>query len=223
MPAPLSAALRDRIVHALVSERPTVLAKRYNVSPRSIFRIRKHPTSTVLPSRDPTATDERSTSPTRTCPSFSPCSSRTSRCSMPPWQSASLRLPDGTLPARPHRTSNDGRSRTKNDGDRLVFVDEMGFMQGMRLSRGYAPRGHRCVENAPFRAGRRLNVIGNMAGGRVRSLPVETSVGAVMLWPPLTNGEGATPHSQCRVGGDDRAGGCTGRDVAAVQFGTQRA
>lgn len=65
------------------------------------------------------------------------------------------------------------------DAEHLVFVDESGFTQGMRLSHGYAPRGQRCVENAPFRAGRRLNVIGYMAVGRVGSLPVETSVGAV--------------------------------------------
>lgn len=83
------------------------------------------------------------------------------------------------------------------DGERLVFVDESGFTQGMRLSHGYAPRGQRCVENAPFRAGRRLNVIGYMAVGRVGSLPVETSVGAVefevfvrtVLVPSLREGD----------------------------------
>lgn len=55
------------------------------------------------------------------------------------------------------------------DAARLVFVDESGVVQGMRLAYGYAPRGERCVENAPFRVGKRQSLIGYMAavGGEI--------------------------------------------------------
>lgn len=63
--------------------------------------------------------------------------------------------------------------------DRLVFIDESGVHRGMRLGYGYAPCGERCVETAPFRVGRRLNLLGWMrqSGGGV--IGVEGSVKAV--------------------------------------------
>lgn len=67
------------------------------------------------------------------------------------------------------------------DAARLVFVDESGFVCGMRLAYGYAPRGKRCVENAPFRVGKRQSLIGWMAacGGEV--VPLEGSVSATVF------------------------------------------
>lgn len=67
------------------------------------------------------------------------------------------------------------------DGSRLVFVDESGITQGMRLSYGYAPRGRRCVENAPFRQGRRTSLIGYMGAEHGQVLPVEGSVNAAVF------------------------------------------
>jgi transposase len=51
----------------------------------------------------------------------------------------------------------------------LVFVDESGIRQGERLAYGYAPRGERCHETAPFRTGKRVNLLGWMLdrGGQV--------------------------------------------------------
>ena len=51
------------------------------------------------------------------------------------------------------------------DAARLVFVDESGIVRGMRLAYGYAPRGARCIENAPFRVGKRRSLIGWMPMG----------------------------------------------------------
>jgi len=55
------------------------------------------------------------------------------------------------------------------DGSKLVFVDESGIRQGERLSYGYAPSGQRCCETAPFRTGKRVNLLGWMSdrGGQV--------------------------------------------------------
>ena len=55
------------------------------------------------------------------------------------------------------------------DARRLVFVDESGVTRGMRLAYGYARRGERCYENAPFRVGKRRSLIGWMAatGGEI--------------------------------------------------------
>ena len=55
--------------------------------------------------------------------------------------------------------------------ERLVFIDESGVVRGMRAAYGYAPIGERCVETAPFRVGRRINLIGWMAAtcGSVRA------------------------------------------------------
>lgn len=55
------------------------------------------------------------------------------------------------------------------EADDLVFVDEAGVVRGMRLGYGYAPRGQRCVENAPFRLGKRRNLMGFMSatGGEI--------------------------------------------------------
>lgn len=63
----------------------------------------------------------------------------------------------------------------------LVFIDEAGMEQGMRLSYGYAAQGARCIENAPFRTGRRTSLIGfaGIEGGRV--LPVQGSVNAAVF------------------------------------------
>ncbi len=47
--------------------------------------------------------------------------------------------------------------------ERLVFVDESGIEIGARSAYGFAPRGERCVEVAPFRVGRRVNLLGWMA------------------------------------------------------------
>lgn len=46
------------------------------------------------------------------------------------------------------------------DGARVVCVDESGVLAGMRAAYGYAPRGERCVEHAPYRKGRRTSLIG---------------------------------------------------------------
>lgn len=64
------------------------------------------------------------------------------------------------------------------DAERLVFVDESGLRRGMRSPYGYAPRGRRCAEAAPFRVGRRLGLIGwvGLRGGRV--VPLEGPVDA---------------------------------------------
>ena len=50
-----------------------------------------------------------------------------------------------------------------------MFVDESGIRQGERLSYGYAPAGERCHETAPFRIGKRVNLLGWMSnrGGQV--------------------------------------------------------
>lgn len=55
--------------------------------------------------------------------------------------------------------------------ERLVFVDESGIEIGTRSAYGFAPSSERCVEVAPFRVGRRVNLIGWMAAtcGSVRS------------------------------------------------------
>lgn len=48
---------------------------------------------------------------------------------------------------------------------RLIFVDESGVCQGMRTAYGYARRGSRCVETAPYRVGKRTSLLGWMAEG----------------------------------------------------------
>lgn len=49
--------------------------------------------------------------------------------------------------------------------ERLVFVDESGIEIGARSAYGFAPLGERCVETAPFRVGKRVNLLGWMAAG----------------------------------------------------------
>lgn len=61
---------------------------------------------------------------------------------------------------------------------RLIFVDESGIVQGMRLGYGYALRGERCYENAPFRVGRRTSLIGFITPTSGRVLAFEGSVTA---------------------------------------------
>lgn len=55
--------------------------------------------------------------------------------------------------------------------ERLVFVDESGIEIGARSAYGFAPRGERCVEVAPFRVGKRVNLLGWMAAtcGSIRA------------------------------------------------------
>jgi len=60
----------------------------------------------------------------------------------------------------------------------LVFIDESGIEQGMRLRYGYAPRAQRCIENAPFRIGRRTSLIGFVGIESGQVLPVKGSVNA---------------------------------------------
>lgn len=67
------------------------------------------------------------------------------------------------------------------DAARLVFVDESGVVQGMRLGYGYAPRGTRCVENAPFRVGKRQSLIGWMAADGGEIVRLEGSVTAAVF------------------------------------------
>ena len=55
---------------------------------------------------------------------------------------------------------------TTLDASKLVFVDESGIRQGERVSYGYAFKGERCYETAPFRTGRRRNLLGWMRQGR---------------------------------------------------------
>lgn len=64
------------------------------------------------------------------------------------------------------------------DAARLVFVDESGIVRGMRLAYGYAPRGARCIENAPFRVGKRRSLIGWMAANGGEIVHFEGSVTA---------------------------------------------
>ena len=52
------------------------------------------------------------------------------------------------------------------DGDRVVCVDESGIVAGGRVGYGYAPRGERCEEHAPYRRGRRTNLLGWLGLGR---------------------------------------------------------
>lgn len=83
------------------------------------------------------------------------------------------------------------------DPERLVFVDESGIWRGMRTAYGYAPRGQRCYEAAPFRVGRRLNLLGwvGLRGGCVAPLVGRIDAGvferfvARYLAPALTPGD----------------------------------
>lgn len=49
----------------------------------------------------------------------------------------------------------------------MVCVDESGIVAGARLAYGYAPRGQRCEEHAPYRRSRRTNLIGWLGRGKV--------------------------------------------------------
>lgn len=63
------------------------------------------------------------------------------------------------------------------DGARVVCVDESGIVAGARLAYGYAPRGARCEEHAPYRRGRRTSLLGWIGLGRGGVVAVEGSVG----------------------------------------------
>ena len=81
--------------------------------------------------------------------------------------------------------------------ERLVFVDESGIEIGARSAYGFAPRGERCVEVAPFRVGKRVNLLGWMAAtcgsvsareGSVKAVHFEAFV-AQSLVPCLEAGD----------------------------------
>ena len=62
-----------------------------------------------------------------------------------------------------------------------MCVDESGVVAGGRLAYGYAPRGERCVEHAPYQRGRhqrgrRTNLIGWLGLGRGRVVVAEDRV-----------------------------------------------
>ena len=59
-------------------------------------------------------------------------------------------------------------------GERLIYVDESGVAPGQRLGYGYARRGERAREAAPYRAPGRVNLIGaiGLGCGAVQSYPV---------------------------------------------------
>ena len=55
-------------------------------------------------------------------------------------------------------------------------MDESGIVAGGRVSYGYAPRGQRCEEHAPYRKGRRRSLIGWVGLDRGGVVAVEGSV-----------------------------------------------
>lgn len=57
-----------------------------------------------------------------------------------------------------------------------MCVDESGIVAGGRVSYGYAPRGERCEEHAPYRKGRRTSLLGWVGLGRGGVVAVEGSV-----------------------------------------------
>ncbi|MEM0960936.1 MAG: IS630 family transposase [Bacteroidota bacterium] len=62
------------------------------------------------------------------------------------------------------------------DGARIICVDESGIVAGGRVRHGYAPRGQRCEEHAPYRKGRRRSLIGWVGLDRGGVVAVEGSV-----------------------------------------------
>lgn len=58
-----------------------------------------------------------------------------------------------------------------------MCVDESGVVAGGRVGYGYASRGQRCEEHAPYRKGRRTSLIGWVGLGRGGVVAVEGSVG----------------------------------------------
>jgi len=59
----------------------------------------------------------------------------------------------------------------------VLCVDESGIVAGGRVAYGYAPRGERCEEHAPYRKGRRTSLMGWIGLGRGKLVAVEGSVG----------------------------------------------
>ena len=105
------------------------------------------------------------------------------------------------------------------DAARLVFVDESGVVRGMRLAYGYALRGERCIENAPFRVGKRTSLLGWMAATGGEIVHFEGSVTAEVfehfvrchLVPSLERGDivvwdNARIHSETAVALVEEAG-----------------
>ena len=64
------------------------------------------------------------------------------------------------------------------DGARVICVDESGIVAGGRRPYGYATRGERCEEYAPYRKGRRTSLIGYIGMGRGKVVAREGSVNA---------------------------------------------
>lgn len=62
------------------------------------------------------------------------------------------------------------------DGDRVICVDESGIIAGGRVAYGYALRGKRCEEHAPYRRGRRTNLVGWLGLGRGGVVAVDQRV-----------------------------------------------
>ena len=58
----------------------------------------------------------------------------------------------------------------------MVCVDESGIIAGGRVAYGYAPRGQRCEEHAPYRKGRRRSLLGWIGLGHGGVVAVEGSV-----------------------------------------------
>lgn len=69
------------------------------------------------------------------------------------------------------------------DGARIVCVDESGIVAGGRVAYGYAPRGERCEEHAPYRRGRRTNLMGWLGLGRGKVVAVEGRVDGALFHP----------------------------------------
>ena len=55
----------------------------------------------------------------------------------------------------------------------MVCVDESGIVAGSRVAYGYATRGERCEEHAPYRKGRRTSLLGWVGLGRGGVVAVE--------------------------------------------------
>lgn len=71
--------------------------------------------------------------------------------------------------------------QTTTDGDRVVCVDESGIVAGGRVAYGYAPRGVRCQEHAPYRRSRRTNLIGWLGLGRGKVVAVDGRVDGALF------------------------------------------
>ena len=98
------------------------------------------------------------------------------------------------------------------DAEHVIFVDESGMVRGTRLGYGYALRSKRCVESAPFRMGKRTDLLGwiGLRGGIVAPLIGSVTAGVFtrfvehVLVPHLGEGDvvvwdNARIHAQAAV------------------------